>query len=552
MMPGIRHAGAAALAIAILAPPPVGAAEAGKLTKSFSEKSSRTLDVRPGGVLWIDNAIGSIVVTGGGDKVVVETTRVLRAVDDATLESLKKKSSILIEGTPESRIVKSTGLVSSVNALARIDYVVRVPASTQLNLLSGVAEKVRVTGVSGKLYVRNWRGLVEVADATGPVQVDTVNTNVHVSFSRKPVSPMILTSVNGNIEVRVPQSSKFEWYAETMKGDILTAIPVKGRPSERPGQRIYHASVNGGGGSAIRASSITGKVYLLPMENPRALAASVLPQAPQSVVPAPKAAMKEDVGVMFRSVVASLLVVPPSTRTFEVRKGRVAGNYDFAATLGENVFVGEIDGFARIVSAGGEVVLGRVAGDCRVASQGGPINLGEVGGYAEARTVAGDVTVGTAKKGGRFGTGGGSIVVRRSLGPLVLETSGGDVIVGESASGVSAETHSGDIRVRLDSKGTADASELRTGRGNVTLEIPKDAKMTIDATISMSAEGAHRFESEFPGLTVVRERVGDGVRVRATGTINGGGPQLTISASSGNIALRRAPDKIATAAPAQR
>jgi hypothetical protein len=361
--------------------------------------------------------------------------------------------------------------------------------------------------------------------------------------------------VNGNIEVRVPQSSRFEWYADTMKGDILAGFAVKGRPGDRSGQRTFHASVNGGGGAAIRASSITGRVYLLPIENPRALAASVLPAMQQSVVPAPapaSTATKEDVGAVFRSVVASLLVAPPTARSFEVRKGRVAGNYEFVANLGQNVFVGEIDGFARIASAGGEVVLGRVGGPCQVASEGGPINLGELGGNLDARTVAGDVTVGKLGRAGRIYTGGGSVVVRRAGGPLVAESNGGDVIVVEASSSVSAQTRSGDVRVRLDAKGASESSNLKTGRGNVTLDIPKDAKVTIDATITMPADGTHRFESEFPGLTIVRERVGDGMRVRATGRINGGGPQMTIIANRGNILLRRAPDKVAAAAPVKR
>jgi hypothetical protein len=348
----------------------------------------------------------------------------------------------------------------------------------------------------------------------------------------------------------VPQASKFEWYAETMKGDILAGFPAKGRVVDRAGQRTFHSSVNGGGNSAIRAASITGSVYLMPLENLNALAASVLPQAPSPAPMPPPPAIKEDVGSVYRSVVASLLVVPPSARVFEVRKGRVAGNYDFAADLGENVFVGEIEGFARIVAGGGEVVLGRVTGDCKVGSQGGPINLGEIGGALDARTLAGDITVGNAKKGGRIYTGGGSIAVRRAAGPLVLESNGGDVIVFESSSGVSAETPSGDVRVRLDEKGATESADLRTGRGNAILEIPKNAKVTIDATITMDTEGANRFESEFPGLTVVRDRLGDGMRVRATGKINGGGPLMTINVTRGNVALRRAPDKIA--APAAR
>jgi len=332
---GLAQAGAAALAIAIFAPTQLAAAEANRLTKAFNDKATRTVEMRSGGILWIDNAIGSIVVTGGSDKVVIETLRALRAGDDSTLESLKKKAGVVIEGTADSRIVKSVGLVSSQQALARIDYVIKVPSGTTLNILSGVAEQVNISGISGKLYVRNWRGKIEISDVSGPVQVDAVNTYVKVSYSQTPSAGAQITSVNGNVEIRVPQASKFEWYAETMKGDVLAGFPVKGRAIDRAGQRTFHASVNGGSSAAIRTTSITGSVYLMSREKATALAASVLPQAssPPPMPPAPPA-VKEDVGGVYRSVVATLLVVPPSARVFEVRKGRVAGNYGFAADRG--------------------------------------------------------------------------------------------------------------------------------------------------------------------------------------------------------------------------
>ncbi|MCM2314506.1 MAG: hypothetical protein NDJ92_05065 [Thermoanaerobaculia bacterium] len=538
-----NSAGAVALAIAILGSAPAGAAEANKLPKSYSDKSTRTVEVRPGGILWIDNSIGSIIVTGGGDKVVVETTRVLRAADDATLEALKKGAVVNIGGSAENRIVKSTGLANAARAFARIDYVVTVPANTTLNLISGVAEKVRVSGMSAKLYVRNWRGSVEILDAKGLVQVDTVNANVLASFSQRPVSGSQFSSVNGNIEIRLPQASKFEWYAETMKGDIMAGFPVKGRAIDKSGQRTFQASVNGGGPASIRASTITGRIYLLPFENARSLAASVLPQAPQQQAPrGPAVAEKDDIRGVYQSVVQTLLIEPPSARSFVVRKSSVAGNYEYVAHLGENVFVGQIEGYARILAAGGEVVLGRVAGDCTVRSQGGPVNLGEISGTLEARTLAGGVSVRSAKKGGRVYTGGGSVNVRYSGGPLTIESAGGDVAVSDSSSRVAVSTRSGDIRVKLDPRGAGEASELRTARGNVLLEIGRTAKFNVDATIMMDADAANRVESDFPGLTIVRERVGDRMRVHATGKVNGGGPVMTIAADSGNIQLRRAPD----------
>ncbi len=550
MRRALNSAGVAALAIAILAPGPLHAAEESKLAKSFSDKSTRTVDVRAGGILWIDNAIGSVVVTGSGDKVVIETTRVLRAADDATLETLRKAATVDIGGTPENRVLKSVGLVNNPRAFARIDYIVTVPANTVLNVVSGVAEKVRISGMNAKLYVRNWRGSVEIENAKGLVQVDTVNANVRASFSQRPVAGCQLTSVNGNIEIRVPQASKFEWYAETMKGDILAGFLVKGRAADKPGQRTFQASVNGGGGVSIRASTITGRIYLLPIENGRALAASVLPQAPAHA-PTPRVAKdKDDLGGAYQSVVRTLLVEPPSARSFMVMKSNVAGNYEYVARLGENVFVGQIDGYAKILAAGGEVVLGRVAGDCTVRSQGGPVNLGEISGALEARTLAGGVSVRSAKKGGRVTTGGGSVIVLYAGGPLTVDSGGGDVAVRDSSSRVAVSTRSGDIRVKLDARGAREASDLRTARGNVVLELANTSKVNIDATIMMDSDAAYRVESDFPGLTIVRERVGDRMRVHATGRINGGGPLMVIAADSGNVHLRRAAES--PVGPAQR
>jgi hypothetical protein len=114
------------------------------------------------------------------------------------------------------------------------------------------------------------------------------------------------------------------------------------------------------------------------------------------------------------------------------------------------------------------------------------------------------------------------------------------VAVRDSSSRVAVSTRSGDIRVKLDARGAREASDLRTARGNVVLELANTSKVNIDATIMMDADAAYRVESDFPGLTIVRERVGDRMRIHATGRINGGGPLMVIAADSGNVHLRRA------------
>jgi 3-dehydroquinate synthase class II len=135
-------------------------------------------------------------------------------------------------------------------------------------------------------------------------------------------------------------------------------------------------------------------------------------------------------------------------------------------------------------------------------------------------------------------------------GPLTIESGGGDISVFDSSSRVAVSTRSGDIRVKLEPNSAGETADLRTARGNVLLEFGKAAKVNVDATIMMDADEGYRFESDFPGLTVVRERVGDRMRVHATGKINGGGPLMMIAADSGSIHLRRTPEKVV--GPAQR
>jgi hypothetical protein len=77
-------------------------------------------------------------------------------------------------------------------------------------------------------------------------------------------------------------------------------------------------------------------------------------------------------------------------------------------------------------------------------------------------------------------------------------------------------------------------SFLATGNGDITVVIPSNVGVNIRAANQM-ADTIRRISSEFPGIQVRRL----GTRLVAEGPVNGGGPVLQISATSGTIIIKR-------------
>jgi DUF4097 and DUF4098 domain-containing protein YvlB len=250
------------------------------------------------------------------------------------------------------------------------------------------------------------------------------------------------------------------------------------------------------------------------------------------------------------------------------------------------VEVSGVDGPLDVNTGGGELRVDRVGGDCRLITGGGDIRVGQAGGKLHAATGSGRITVGTVRGEAVLETNGGDIVITEVGGPVRAETGGGEVrittagasvtattgggriMVGKAggvviarnmagpvqigaAAGVECESVSGGIRLSniwgamqvSTSMGSIFASLLggkladsflATGNGDITVTIPSNVGVNIRAANQM-ADTIRRISSEFPGIQVRRQ----GTRLVAEGPVNGGGPLLQISATSGTITIKR-------------
>ncbi len=218
----------------------------------------------------------------------------------------------------------------------------------------------------------------------------------------------------------------------------------------------------------------------------------------------------------------------------ETRGGNVqASDWDGgleARSAGGRIAVDGIRGRSELQTAGGDIQAGSVGGSLRVMSGGGAIRVDHAGSAAWLETAGGEIVLHQASGPVHAATGGGNIRIDRAASTVFARTAGGLIQVGQSEGAVTAETSGGAIQVdaangvRCESAGGAIRlrnvagalhvsansgnilaqliaghpfadSLLSTNAGDITVFIPSNLALTIQATNETG--GAGRIISEF-------------------------------------------------------
>lgn len=502
----------AGLAVAAIA----ASAPAAKFSDSVKDSFVREIPIAPNGVLVVDNRDGSIEITShDAPHAWVGVQRITRGVDAAALTEGRNATRVEFGGNAARTIIRTVNpLTQSGRWQSIVSYTIRVPRTVSVKLASHWSERIRVANLAGSVSVSNVIGPIYLENLTGALSVESINGTIFYDSSSRPGANVRLQTVNGNIEMVVVPNANFRWVASTIRGDFLTNFPVNGHFDGS----TFRGAINSARGPMITTAALMGNVTLVRKGTNASQARSVrLLSAPQA--PAPP----------------STQAGPVLSRTFSMP--HFQGNLSYETNVG-NVLVGEVRGDARIRTGAGEVKLGNVHGDTIVVSHGGPLEFGDLTGPVRAETKAGDITVRVARAGGTLTTGGGIIRVFYAHGALTMRSGGGDIFVRQASGPISAETRSGDITINFEAAVQGLPVEARTGEGNVLLNVSPQFAADIEAIVMTSDEEANSIASEFPDVTIQRDRVGGRTRIRATGKVNGGGQRVSLYAEEGNIHIK--------------
>lgn len=241
-----------------------------------------------------------------------------------------------------------------------------------------------------------------------------------------------------------------------------------------------------------------------------------------------------------------------TTQAGQIRCDRILGNFE-GQTGGGEIHLGKIGGSVRCLNGAGSIVVDSAGAGANCQTAGGEIVVHEAAGPLTLATEGGNIQVDRAASTVQAHTAEGVIDISYAGGMVTADTRGGSIQVG-SAHGVKCESAAGPIRVKtlsgplhvstamgaimaevLAGAHIEDAS-LVAGSGDVTVILPSNLALSVRA--SNDTGGNPRIVSDF---SEIRARTVGFSRPPLVyeGSINGGGPLMTLSTAGGIIYVRR-------------
>ena len=299
-------------------------------------------------------------------------------------------------------------------------------------------------------------------------------------------------------------------------------------------RREYSGAVGQGGGK-VRLSTLNGSITLLASGTESSEVRSLVPERRRFTVTIPEIRVRVPKTIV--RIPPRPMIAPGASEEEEsVVRGDVAGDF-LATSAGGTYRIGRVSGNVKILTHSGEIHVASAGAGADLKTYGGDIQIGPVNGDLRAHTLAGDVRAGAVAGSIIVETSGGDIRVDRVGGSAGARTGGGDIVLPSVRGGLEAQTGGGDVRVGILSREVKGGVSIRDSGGDVTLTLPADFRGEVELQVQDADPTETLIRSDFGELAVTRQHGSQ----RAAGTLNGGGPKVTVRTQSGSIRLLKGP-----------
>jgi hypothetical protein len=192
-------------------------------------------------VPWAD-----IRITGvDGDTVTVESTLNQRNSKPARPGSLRRlDNEVSFELTEKDNIVTLSLAGDNPWGGHDANFKISVPRNIALNLKTDAGGDLVVQGVEGDVEINNMNGEVRLEGLVGSAVINTMNGEVRAIYAKAPQKPISITSMNGEVDLRLPGDTKANIRMRTHNGSILTDFSEDALKTKSEGSKgsSYHYS----------------------------------------------------------------------------------------------------------------------------------------------------------------------------------------------------------------------------------------------------------------------------------------------------------------------
>ena len=224
-----------------------------------TQEFHKTVPLNADGRVSLNNINGDVEITGWSRNEVqidaVKTARDQERLDEAQVEVDGSGNSVDIETHyPSHRWAN--------NNPASVHYTLHVPQNAHIDKVDLVNGSLTVQKLSGEVNASLVNGKLHASDLAGTADLATVNGSVEANYaSLNNVREIKLQSVNGSVDLLLPQSPNAEVEASTINGGISTDFPltVKGHWVGK-----HMEGTLGSGGVHIELNNVNGSIHVGP------------------------------------------------------------------------------------------------------------------------------------------------------------------------------------------------------------------------------------------------------------------------------------------------
>jgi DUF4097 and DUF4098 domain-containing protein YvlB len=228
------------------------------LSAQVTQEFHKTVPLSADGRVSLDNINGDVEINGWNrDEVQIDAVKSARdqqRLDEAQIEVSGSGSSVDIKTHyPEHR---------TNNNPASVHYTLHVPEKARLDRINLVNGALNVQKLSGDVNANLVNGKLNASDLSGAADLATVNGTIQANYaSLNNVREIKLKSVNGTINLQLPQSPNADVSASVVNGGISTDFPltVKGH---FVGKSM--SGTLGSGGVRIELNNVNGGIHIGP------------------------------------------------------------------------------------------------------------------------------------------------------------------------------------------------------------------------------------------------------------------------------------------------
>jgi DUF4097 and DUF4098 domain-containing protein YvlB len=182
---------------------------------------------------------------------------------------------------------------------------------------------------------------------------------------------------------------------------------------------------------------------------------------------------------------------------------------------------------AELRTSDGDIRVESVEGDISAVTSDGDITIASVTGELSARSSDGDISCSDISNAIELQLSDGDATIRNARGGITARTSDGELDIENVEGPVELKTSDGDILLSLADSSEAESITCTSSDGNIRVEVTPSAAYSLEARTSSG-----RVNVEMPGKFSFDEK-----HKRVEGTINGGGPTISLRASDGSITI---------------